>query len=177
MNSEQERPPAFLTRVRVENYRSIASCDVKLGPLTVLAGPNAAGKSNFLDAIRFVRDALASSPGRALEPRGGLEEVLHRHVPGRRADSFRITLDLSLPASERPPFDAIYILEIGCDAAVALSAPNARRPSPSSACERTQTDKPVLRRDEVVCPRRPRPDGFPWLGGPMPRRPRRSSEG
>lgn len=113
MTPEPEKAPVFLTRVQVHNYRSIASCDVRLGPLTVLAGPNAAGKSNFLDAVRFVRDALASSPGRALEPRGGLEEVLHRNVTGRRADSFRITLDLSIPGSERPPFHATYVLEVG----------------------------------------------------------------
>ena len=78
----------LLTRVRIENFRSIAACDVRLGPLTVLAGPNAAGKSNFLDALRFVRDILRSSPGQALEPRGGLEEVLHRSPrAGRPASS------------------------------------------------------------------------------------------
>lgn len=150
MNAEQERTPAFLTRVRVENYRSIASCDVRLGPLTVLAGPNAAGKSNFLDAIRFVRDALASSPGQALDPRGGLEEVLHRHVPARQTDSFRITLDLSLPASERSPFNATYILEIGT------------RPGSSDF-------SPVLRREELLVDGRGHGDSFiPELAGEHP---------
>ncbi|MFF7647053.1 AAA family ATPase [Streptomyces canus] len=150
MSSEQERTPVFLTRVRVENYRSIAFCDVRLGPLTVLAGPNAAGKSNFLDAIRFVREALASSPGRALEPRGGLEEVLHRHISGRRADSFRVTLDLSLPASERPPFNATYILEIG-------THPDSR------------DFAPVLRHEELLVDGRGHGDGFiPELAGDHP---------
>ena len=46
------RPP-FLTRVKLRNYKSIARCDVELGPLAILVGPNAAGKSNFLDALAF----------------------------------------------------------------------------------------------------------------------------
>src|SRR6059058_3995860 len=55
----------FLTRVVLENYKSIAHCDVRLGPLNYLVGPNGAGKSNFLDAIRFVADALRHSVGQA----------------------------------------------------------------------------------------------------------------
>ncbi|MFD5909638.1 AAA family ATPase [Streptomyces massasporeus] len=141
MTNEQERSPVFLTRVRVENYRSIASCDVRLGPLTVLAGPNAAGKSNFLDAIRFVRDALRTSPGRALEPRGGLEEVLHRDVSGRQADRFRIELSLSVPASAVPAFDATYRLEVGV------------RPDSDDFA-------PVLRREELLVDGMRRGDSF-----------------
>ena len=52
------QPVPFVRRVRARNYRSIADCDVTLGPLTVLLGFNAAGKSNFLDVLRFVADAL-----------------------------------------------------------------------------------------------------------------------
>jgi AAA15 family ATPase/GTPase len=48
----------FISRVRIKNYKSIAECDVRLGPLTVLVGPNGSGKSNFLDALAFVARAL-----------------------------------------------------------------------------------------------------------------------
>ena len=34
----------FLTRVTLENYKSIRACDVRLGPLMFLVGPNGAGK-------------------------------------------------------------------------------------------------------------------------------------
>ncbi|MEZ4464860.1 MAG: AAA family ATPase [bacterium] len=50
--------PAFITRVRLHNYKSIADCDVQLGELTFVVGPNGSGKSNFLDALRLVADAL-----------------------------------------------------------------------------------------------------------------------
>lgn len=52
------RPSRFLSRVRVSNYRSIGKCDVTLGPLSILVGRNGSGKSNFLDALRFVVDGL-----------------------------------------------------------------------------------------------------------------------
>ncbi len=48
----------FATRVVLENYKSIAACDVSLAPLTFLVGPNGSGKSNFLDALQFIADAM-----------------------------------------------------------------------------------------------------------------------
>ncbi|MCT9008752.1 AAA family ATPase [Streptomyces sp. NPDC054766] len=115
MTSARDGAPPFLTRVQIQNYRSIAACDVRLGPLTVLAGPNAAGKSNFLDAIRYIHDALGSSPGQALESRGGLQEVLHRGRSGQ-ADSFRIRLEIRLrPERTHLPhmLKAAYTVEVG----------------------------------------------------------------
>lgn len=68
----------FLTRVVLRNYKSIAACDVKLGPLTYLVGTNGSGKSNFIDALHLVRDALNGSLDNALNERGGLSEVRRR---------------------------------------------------------------------------------------------------
>src|SRR2546421_12553512 len=65
--------PPFLRRVRIRGYKSIAFCDVTLEPLTVLVGRNAAGKSNFLDALAFLRDVMKVGVAEAvkLRPRGG----------------------------------------------------------------------------------------------------------
>ena len=70
--------PVFLTRVVLKNYKSIANCSVKLGPLSFLVGPNGAGKSNFLDALRFVTESLNTSLDHALRERGGIREVRRR---------------------------------------------------------------------------------------------------
>ncbi|MFF0228008.1 AAA family ATPase [Streptomyces sp. NPDC004629] len=91
------RPMPFITRVQVDNYKSIAHCDVTLGRFTVLLGLNAAGKSNFLDALRFVRDALVNGPAEAVAARGGWEEVLRR-VP-EPATSCTIGLEFHLPTT------------------------------------------------------------------------------
>lgn len=68
----------FITRVVLRNYKSIGSCDVRLGPLSYLVGANGSGKSNFLDALHLVHDALAGSLDNALNERGGLSEVRRR---------------------------------------------------------------------------------------------------
>lgn len=68
----------FIHRVVLRSYKSIARCDIQLQPLTYLVGQNGAGKSNFLDALHFVRDALAGSLDNALSERGGLDEVRRR---------------------------------------------------------------------------------------------------
>ena len=86
----------FLTRVVIENYKSISACDVRLGPLTFLVGPNGAGKSNFLDALRFVSDALETSFDHALSERGGLYWVRHRSgVTGALDFGIRLEFKLS----------------------------------------------------------------------------------
>lgn len=68
----------FLTRVVLRNYKSIGYCDVQLQPLTYLVGANGSGKSNFLDALHLVREALSGSLDNALNERGGLSEVRRR---------------------------------------------------------------------------------------------------
>ena len=78
MAIESSRPAASVTRVVLKNFKSIAACDVKLGPLTVLVGPNGSGKSNFVDSLRFVSDSLTTTLDHALRDRGGINEVRRR---------------------------------------------------------------------------------------------------
>lgn len=85
----------FLTRVRLRNYRSIAACDVRLGPLTFLVGPNGSGKSNFLDALRLITDALRTTLDHALRDRGGVHQVRRRS--SGHPTHFGIRLELQLP--------------------------------------------------------------------------------
>lgn len=90
----------FLHKVRVTDYKSIASCEVTFTPLLVLLGPNGAGKTNFVDALLFVADALRSTPADAVTRRGGLDEVL-RQVP-EPAESFSIHLDFTIDLNGEP---------------------------------------------------------------------------
>ncbi len=65
----------FLTHVKLVNYKSIAAADVRLPQVSFLVGPNGSGKGNFMDALRFVADALNTSLDQALRVRGGVELV------------------------------------------------------------------------------------------------------
>ncbi len=44
----------MLKRVWIDGYKSFEKCEVRLPKLAVLFGPNAAGKSNFLDALQLL---------------------------------------------------------------------------------------------------------------------------
>jgi predicted ATPase len=97
----------FLTRVILENYKSLARCDVSLGPLSFLVGANGSGKSNFLDALRFVADALRSSLDHAIRDRGGINEVRLRS--GGHPRHFGIRLEFALESGHR----GYYAFRIG----------------------------------------------------------------
>lgn len=96
-------------RVRLRQYRSIESCDVRLGPLTVLVGPNGAGKSNFVDSLRLVAQSLNEGLDHALRERGGAKEV-RRHSTGH-PHHFSIRLNCR---TER--MAAEYFFEVGARA-------------------------------------------------------------
>ncbi len=91
--------PVFLDRVVLRNYKSIGYCDVRLHPLTFLVGANGSGKSNFLDALHLVRDALACSLDNALNERGGLNEVRRRS--SGHPTHFGIRLEFTLEDGQR----------------------------------------------------------------------------
>lgn len=44
----------MLTRLRVRGYKSLRDLEVSLPNLAVFFGPNAAGKSNLLDALQLL---------------------------------------------------------------------------------------------------------------------------
>jgi predicted ATPase len=45
----------MLKRIRLKDFKSFVDEEVEVAPLTLLVGANASGKSNFLDAIRFLQ--------------------------------------------------------------------------------------------------------------------------
>lgn len=101
--------PAFVRTVSITNYKSISRCRVELGPLTFLVGRNGSGKSNFLDALRFVADSLNTTLEQSLRDRGGIQSVRRRSRG--HPTHFGIRLDLTL-ADGRP---AWYSFKIGAE--------------------------------------------------------------
>lgn len=99
--------PATIDRVVLRHYRSIAACDVRLGRLTWLIGRNGAGKSNFLDALHLVKDALTGSLESALNERGGLDSVRQRS--GGHPKHFTVRLEFTLADGRR----GFYSFEVG----------------------------------------------------------------
>jgi predicted ATPase len=91
--------PVFLRRVILQNYMSIGRCAVDLHALNFLVGQNGSGKSNFLDALRFVSDSLNTSVEHALRDRGGIGEVRRRS--SGHPTHFGVRLDWVLPSGHQ----------------------------------------------------------------------------
>ena len=59
----------MIRRIHIHRYKSLRDVKVALKPLSVLFGPNAAGKSNFIDAFLLLsRVAGTRSLNEAFEP-------------------------------------------------------------------------------------------------------------
>lgn len=97
----------FINRVVLRNYKSIGYCDVSLRELTYLVGANGAGKSNFIDALHLVKDALVGSLDNALNERGGISEVRRRS--SGHPTHFGIRLEFTLPGGE----SGSYAFDVG----------------------------------------------------------------
>ena len=83
----------MITEVYVKNFRSIGEETIHLGKMTALVGKNGAGKSSFVDALRFVRDALSLGLEDAVLVRHGIS-ALRRWAPTRPYDiEIRIKID------------------------------------------------------------------------------------
>ena len=76
---------ARLTAVELENFLSFEKARVELDKPTVLVGPNASGKSNFVKALRFLRLLMKSNVLSAVSELGltEFEHVIFRFDPER----------------------------------------------------------------------------------------------
>ncbi len=89
----------IVSHIALENWRNFTHVDVALQQRVFIAGPNAAGKSNLLDAFRFLRDI--TNPGGGLEKavadRGGVSKI--RCLAARRYPAIVLDVQLGEPAS------------------------------------------------------------------------------
>lgn len=65
-----------LRNLQLRHFKSLANVELNLHPqVTVLVGPNAVGKSNLVDALRFLRDAAKTSLEAAVDIREGMARI------------------------------------------------------------------------------------------------------
>lgn len=95
----------LITRLKLKNWRNFKEADVNLRERVYIIGPNASGKSNLLDVLRFLRDVAKPEGGglqRAVKDRGGLAKL--RCLLARRDPEVMIEIDLA----EKAESDAVW---------------------------------------------------------------------
>jgi predicted ATPase len=68
----------LITKIKLKNWRNFKKVEVNLRDRVYVIGPNAAGKSNFLDVMRFLRDVANPKGGglqKAVQDRGGITKL------------------------------------------------------------------------------------------------------
>ncbi|HEX9736127.1 MAG TPA: AAA family ATPase [Thermoanaerobaculia bacterium] len=66
----------MIRRLTISNYRSLGQdVDLRLGPLTALVGQNGSGKTNVVDALRFLGDCMRLGLEGAITKRHGIGAV------------------------------------------------------------------------------------------------------
>lgn len=102
----------LVTRLKLKNWRNFRAIDVPLREVSYLLGPNASGKSNFLDAFRFLRDVSKSKGGglqTAVADRDGISKLRCLHA--RTDDEVLIDIELASTADSAPEWR--YVLGFG----------------------------------------------------------------
>lgn len=120
-------------KLRLTNWKNFKEVEVDLQDRMFLVGPNASGKSNLLDAFRFLRDlaSLGGGFGEAVRRRGGVSTI--RCLAARHPSHVTIEVELEADAGHSWQYQ------------LAFQQDNQRRPLVRS--ER------VLRGEEVVVDR------------------------
>jgi hypothetical protein len=104
------------TSVHLENWRNFTLVDVALSQRVFIVGPNASGKSNFLDVFRFLHDIVSVGGGleeavrkrqgvsklRALSARKFPDIVIRVDLGGTNGESWQYELALGHDKQQRP---------------------------------------------------------------------------
>ena len=83
----------IITKIRLKNWKNFGEVNADCGKRVFLIGPNASGKSNFLDALRFLRDVAQDGLQKAVAARGGMKAVRYLGAKGPSDVSIAVNLD------------------------------------------------------------------------------------
>lgn len=86
--------------LRLRNWRNFRSVDVPLTRRVFVLGPNAAGKSNLLESLRFLRDVAVEGGGfqSAVRDRQGVSKIRSLHARGSGSE-VQLGVDVEIDGS------------------------------------------------------------------------------
>jgi hypothetical protein len=92
----------MICRIEALNYRALRYVSQPIQPFQILVGPNASGKSTFLDVVAFLGDLLRAGPTKAIlgDRRAGIPQRAPdpRHLTWmRKGTSFQLAVELPIP--------------------------------------------------------------------------------
>jgi predicted ATPase len=101
-----------IPKIKVSNFKSFAELEVDLRPLNILIGANAAGKSNFLEIFRFIRNVEEYGVENAVSLQGGMEFLANLRIGASRPVALESSGKLELEAISEPPGFRVLTCEL-----------------------------------------------------------------
>jgi len=100
----------FISHLTLKNWRNFKHIDVPLRERVFVIGPNACGKSNFLDALRFLRDVARSGGGlqEAVRLRGGVSKIRCLSARSKPDVSIEITMSDEDTGTQRWKYTLVF---------------------------------------------------------------------
>ena len=85
----------IISKIELFNWKNFHRCEVGVQERCFVVGANAAGKSNFIDALRFLRDVAKQGGGlqTAVRVRGGITKI--RCLAAREQSNVKLAIELS----------------------------------------------------------------------------------
>ncbi len=88
----------MITRVEISGFKTFTDFAVDLAPLSVIAGANASGKSNFLDALRVIQGITAGKTLDAIiRGRGSAKDFFTKYDGNHQSKTITIAVELMVP--------------------------------------------------------------------------------
>jgi predicted ATPase len=82
-----------MKKIKISNFKSFKDLEVELGKFNVLIGPNASGKSNFIEVFKFLRDIVNHGLENAISIQGGIEYLRNINIGSSENLSLEVVLD------------------------------------------------------------------------------------
>jgi predicted ATPase len=98
----------MLTRIEIDGFKSFRRFGLDLRPLTAVVGPNASGKSNLFDALRFISLLAQQDIRTAMLDLRGQPEELFRQTPAGAETSMTFAVELLLDREGTDAFGTEY---------------------------------------------------------------------
>lgn len=90
----------MITRLQTRSYRSLKGVNQRLGEFQALVGPNASGKTTFLDVVAFFGD-LMRNRGDVVETVRSRSRAFEQLVWKEQGDAFQLAIEAEIPANIR----------------------------------------------------------------------------
>ena len=98
----------MLTRIEIDGFKTFENFSLDLRPLTAIVGPNASGKSNLFDALKFVSLLAQLDIRTAMQDLRGEPEELFRKTSSSSANAFSFAVEVLLGPQGVDAFGTTY---------------------------------------------------------------------